>query len=186
MSWVVVDGKPVKVRWEGSVLVRVDGSNEDIDTHTEVFGSRREARESISTSKPPTIDKKLKKLATILGAEAMGYDDIFLPLNARAAELVQDYERLVSQLTTSRLDRDSAYRRLEVLDHELQERINANSIMRVSLAGEKKAVTDLTAQLKTARMEIFALELKAEALHCHQIMLVAERERLRKQVKEQE
>jgi hypothetical protein len=47
-------------------------------------------------------------------------------------------------------------------------------------------VNDLQAQLKTATMELRAYEIKCEALHCHQLMLVAQRAQLQKQLKDKE
>lgn len=207
MSWILEDNKPVKVRWEGPTLVRAKDGTPVIANGIETFATRRAARDARPRS--PSIDRQLEHLARVMGTEQMGFDDIFVPLLARAGELVEIEKAGVLMATTfERVARtvelvpdtnvEDVLTAVRVAVHDrrsLRERVDALTKEVANLhgdletvAGEHEAVCKIAEnavkERDKLRLEVWALELKAEALHCHQIMLAAERQRLRAALEE--
>jgi chromosome segregation ATPase len=200
MSWILKEGKPVKVRWEGPQLVTADGTPIIADD-VEIFDTRKAARDA--RPRPPSIDRQVEDLARVMGVGDDDPDNILLHLKTRAVALAKAEKSLEAVAHTLDcgvnvvLDRVIAH---IAVHRDLDKKFQDLWVQRDAARGQaaeaeaeahdrrKRAVllendvADLRAQLAQARREIWALELKAEALHCHQVMLAAERQRLRQRL----
>ena len=188
MSWILRDGKPVRVRWQGPTLTYVDDDMAVIADDVEIFDTRRRAREA--RPRPVSVDDQIAKIADYLGVGA-DLDAVF----ERIRSLVFEHESMTSDIKVmasalGEIPNPATVREaVKILDREHRRAIERLDECQAALAVSNHIATTaqndcrrLRTALKIARTEIWALELKAEALHCHQVMLAAERARLRKEL----
>lgn len=205
MRWILDGDKPVRVEICGDYIY-LDG---DLYPHQEeiIYRSRQQARDA--RRRPKTIDSWLRDIAEALFLDHEDPVDIEARILGCVREVVQNGIKSRGQanellaretILSSLLEVDVEDIHDEVADYVAGRRSQSREIdglKRARGAAESQArdladsqqrlmadVVDLTTKLGQARKEIWALELKAEALHCHQVMLAAERASLRKALKE--
>lgn len=184
-GWTVVDGKPAKVWWddEGVSYFMKGGECISFEDIPDMHGSRRAARESIRGSKPRGInmDLTMRAIATKLRIDA----DPYGTLVSRVLEAVDDLNDRHHRLDVMFGEKVEKLQTSEWLLHDSKAQVqdlNERLMKSISLTDHDEQVKQLTLKLHQANMTVHALELKAEALHCHQVMLAAQRGQLRKEV----
>jgi len=184
-GWTVIDSKPAKVWWDdkGASYYMKDGEYLLFESTPHMHGSRRKARESIESSKPKgtNMDKVLRGIAVRLRIPEDPYDTLDTRVLEAIDDLYDQHHRLDLMLGEKLEKLQTSEWQLHDAKAQVQDLITRLA-KSVTLDYHGEQVKQLTLQLHQSNMTIHALELKAEALHCHQVMLAAQREQLRKEV----
>lgn len=206
-KWGVIDGEVVKL-WcpHGEIQLHPDANQNivlpDPPSDMHIFNTRKAARKYLKPkfrkADPMVgfVDQLVNQLVNLLQPDLR--EDLEVP--AAIIDKIEYLLRTINKLnvdlkdSSDRLNRMADAKQQAVCDMQdehskrLDERADYEKKMR-GMTDKKEAydqINTLQEQLNAAKQENMAYEIKCEALHCHQLMLIAQRAQLQKRVKELE